>query len=90
MLDTDSFEENGPCDAQLMSDGFVVYQEELEKVHYLNPSASAIFELARSGVTVAEMAAYLKETHDLPEAPLEDVKTCAADLVDKGLLKLCS
>jgi len=90
MLDTDCFEENGKCDAQLMSDGFVVYQEDVEKVHYLNPSASTLFELARSGVSVAEMAGYLQETHQLDAAPMDDVKTCLADLVEKGILKPCN
>jgi len=89
MLETDRFEENGPCDAQLMSDGFVIYQEDVEKVHYLNPSASSIFELARSGITISEMADYLKETHQLADPPLDDVKRCLADLVDKGLIKPC-
>jgi len=90
MLDTDCFEENGACDTQLMSDGFVVYQEDVEKVHYLNPSASTVFELARSNVSVAEMAGYLKETHNLDVAPMDEVKTCLTDLLEKGLLKPCS
>lgn len=90
MLDTDRFEEVGTCDAQLMSDGYVIYQEDAEKVHYLNPSASTVFELARGGITVGEIGAYLQETHQLPQPPKDEVMTCLKDLIEKGLIKPCS
>ena len=41
-------------------DGYVIYQVRRDRVHFLNPSAVAVFELCSEGVAVPEIVRYLE------------------------------
>ena len=77
------------CEVSHMPDGFVVYQVEKEKVHYLNPTAAMIYELAGTKLTASGIAAYLQKTYSLPEPPTSEVTDCIDTLVSQGLIELC-
>jgi hypothetical protein len=77
------------CETSHMPDGFVIYQSEKEKVHYLNPTASMIYELCGTKLTVSGIAAYLQETFALAEPPLTEVADCIDTLVTQGLIERC-
>jgi hypothetical protein len=77
------------CEVSHMPDGFVVYQAKEEKVHYLNPTASMIYELCGSKLTVAGIAAYLQKSFSLPEPPMAEVVHCIDTLVAQRLIELC-
>ena len=66
-----------------------VYQPENEKVHYLNPTASIVFELCGAGQTKSAIASYLQQTFSLDELPLGLVDECIADLLKQELITLC-
>ncbi len=72
-----------------MPDGYVVYQAERDKVHYLNPSASMIFELCTETTTVAAITAYLQETYALAAPPTGEVHACLEELTAQGIIRPC-
>jgi len=74
---------------KLMPDGYVIYQQDNEQVHYLNPTASMVLELCRARLTAEEISQYVGSKFDLAEMPLSEVEDCLRDLIDKGLIKTC-
>jgi hypothetical protein len=71
-------------------DGYVVYDEGRETVHFLNLTAAAVLELCDGRRDLEAIAALLKEMFDLPSSPRADVETCLASLVSQGLVAPCS
>ncbi len=67
----------------------VVYHAEQDKVHYLNPSASMIFELCTETTTVAAITAYLQETYALAAPPTGEVHACLEELTAQGIIRPC-
>ncbi len=72
-----------------MPDGYVIYQSDREKVHYLNPSAAMVFELCGMGKSVPEIVAFLQSEFALPEAPTADVERCIDELGSAELILPC-
>jgi hypothetical protein len=68
------------------ADGFMVYAEKQNRVHYLNHTAALVLELCNGEVTVDEMVDYIKEAYDLPDAPAKEVKECLATLRKEKLI----
>jgi len=67
-------------------DGYIIYEPEKDRVHYLNSSAAAILELcngANSSVAIAEL---LQQAYQLPEPPFEMVQGVLTQMKDEGLL----
>lgn len=77
------------AEVQHMPDGYVVYQEDRDKVHYLNPVAAMIYELCSSNQSISSISAYLQSAFSLADAPTQAVIDCVANLVDEGLIKKC-
>lgn len=67
-------------------DGTMIYQASRERVHYLNPTATIVFQLCEEGKTVAEIEQFIADSFDLAEAPTESVQTCVKSLIDEGLV----
>jgi hypothetical protein len=55
-------------------------------VHYLNPSASLVFELCTGEHTEEEIEALVGAAWDLPEPPREEVQACLAQLRTEGVV----
>ena len=72
-----------------MPDGYVVYQAERDKVHYLNPSAAMIFELCGETTTIDAITSYLQEAFTLSTPPAGDVLACLEELVAEGIIRRC-
>lgn len=72
-----------------MPDGYVVYQAERDKVHYLNPSAAMIFELCGETTTVDAITEYLQEAYTLSAPPASEVRACLDELVAEGIILPC-
>jgi len=77
------------CEVNHMPDGFVVYQEEQEKVHYLNPTAAIVYVLCGEQQIMEAIADYLQSTFSLPEPPLDSVQECVDNLLKEGLIEPC-
>lgn len=67
-------------------DGAVLYQNERERVHFLNPTALVVFELCSLGKSTGEIDTFIADAFDLPDAPTAAVHECLASLVDEGLV----
>lgn len=83
------YSQTSGCEVSVMPDGLVIYQIEHEKVHYLNPTASIIYELCEGKRSLESIAAYLKEAFSLPVLPLAEVEGCIQQLVAERLIQPC-
>ena len=86
MLDSDAPRRAEGLEVHESRDGLIVYAVQLDEVHYLNPSAALIYELADGSRTLTEMAAVVGAAFELPAPPLDDVRSTVSDFVSKGLL----
>lgn len=84
-----TFRQTSGCEVSQMSDGVVIYQTEKERVHYLNPTASVIYDLCGEGQSVKAIAAYLMDAFSLLEPPREEVTQCIGQLLTEGLISRC-
>jgi hypothetical protein len=67
-------------------DGAMVYQNDRERVHYLNPTALVVYELCGLNKTTEEIETFLGDAFDLSETPAEAVRHCLASLLEEGLI----
>ena len=77
-------------DCNEVPDGYVIYDEAHEKVHFLNPTAAAVLELCDGERDLNAIAAALQDAFDLPASPTADVAACFASLLSQGLVRPCS
>jgi len=68
-------------------DGYVIYQPELDRVHYLNHSAILILELSTGSNSAADIAGFIQEAYGLPEPPVAMVRETIAKLSEQKLLE---
>ena len=67
-------------------DGAMVYQNERERVHFLNPTALIVFELCAMDKTTAEIETFVADAFGLATAPTAEVQDCLVSLLDEGLV----
>lgn len=70
--------------------GFMVYQAEKNRVHYLNHTAVLILELCSGRNSIAKIAEAVQKIYALPEAPTEEVREMINRMADEALLKFIS
>jgi len=68
-----------------VEDGFVVYQPDRARVHYLNPTANLILELCDGDLTAAQIADLIAQAFELAEPPVQEVEEALATLQAEGL-----
>jgi Coenzyme PQQ synthesis protein D (PqqD) len=66
-------------------DGFVVYQPDRARVHYLNPTANLILELCDGSLTAPQIAGLVGEAFGLAAPPTQEVLEALATLQAEGL-----
>jgi hypothetical protein len=84
------YEKIESLDCHEVPDGYVVYDEAHEKVHFLNLTAAAVLELCDGERDLNTIAAVLQDAFDLPASPTADVAACFTSLLSQGLVRLCS
>jgi PqqD family protein of HPr-rel-A system len=67
-------------------DGYVVYDAQDGKLHYLNATAALLLEACDGNTTARELCGLLAEAFGLDAAPMEEVEDCLARLLAEGLL----
>jgi len=67
-------------------DGAMVYQNERERVHFLNPTALIVFELCAMDKTTAEIETFIADAFGLQATPTAAVHECLVSLLDEGLV----
>lgn len=70
-----------------VADGYIVYQPERDRVHYLNHISVVILELCTGSVRAGEIPSFLKDAYDLPESPTAEVEQCLTKLLEEEILK---
>lgn len=73
-------------EAHEVEDGLVVYHSGTQRVHYLNPVASVVFELCSGDHTDDEIVTLVGEAWGLPEPPDAEVRQCLAQLREEGVI----
>jgi hypothetical protein len=68
-----------------VEDGFVIYQPDRDRVHYLNPTANLILELCDGSLTATQIAELLAQTFDMAVPPDQEVDEALAKLEAEGL-----
>lgn len=74
-------------DINEVEDGYVIYQKEKDKVHYLNKTAVLILESCTGKNSAADIGTIVKEAYGLSEIPEKEVKDCLKSLSEEGLIK---
>ncbi|GJM15789.1 MAG: hypothetical protein DHS20C13_11160 [Thermodesulfobacteriota bacterium] len=74
-------------DINEVEDGYVIYQKETDKVHYLNKTAVLVLESCTGGNTIANIGTIVKNAYELPEVPEKEVADCLDTLFQEGLIK---
>lgn len=67
--------------------GFIVFQPEVERVHYLNHSAVLVLELCTGQNSARDIATLVQEPYSLPSPPYQAVEETVASLGALGLLE---
>ncbi len=67
-------------------DGFIVYQPEFDRVHFLNATAVLILELCNGKNSEQQIVDLIEEAYNLKEKPAEMVSETLAKMKDDGLL----
>ena len=73
-------------DINPVEDGYVIYQHEKGKVHYLNHTAVLILELCTGNNSVETIIQLILETFDLAETAKQGVKDCLTSLEKEGII----
>ncbi len=74
-------------DISEVEDGYVIYQSEKDKVHYLNKTAVLVLEACTGKNSAADITAIVKQAYQLPEDPVKEVADCLKTLTEEGLVK---
>jgi hypothetical protein len=69
-----------------VSDGYVIYDPNRDRVHYLNQTAVLLLELCNGQVTAGDLPGLIQEAYDLAEPPEQEVARCLQTLFDEGLV----
>ena len=69
-----------------VADGLVIYQRRPERVHYLNRTASLVFELCTGEHSPEDIARLLGLAFALVEPPSDEVRTCLEQLRSLGVV----
>ena len=67
-------------------DGYIIYQPDQDRVHYLNPTAVFILELSNGRNSVDEIVQLLQQAYGLGESPEKVVHEAIAQMKAEGLL----
>jgi len=70
-----------------VADGYIVYQTERDRIHYLNHTAVLVLELCNGSVRAADIPVLVQQAYDLPEAPTAEVAECLNHLAAEGLIE---
>jgi hypothetical protein len=68
-----------------VEDGFVIYQPDRDRVHYLNPTANLILELCDGSLTAEQIADLIAQTFEMAAPPSQEVEEALAKLEAEGL-----
>jgi len=69
------------------ADGYIVYDERRDRVHYLNHTAALVLEFCTGENSAGEIVRMLQAAYELPEPPEAETEDCLAHLRTEGLVR---
>lgn len=70
-----------------VADGYIVYQTDRDRIHYLNATAAIVLELCNGRNAAGEMPELMRLAFDLTEPPVDAVVACLETLANEGLIR---
>ncbi|MDR3469697.1 MAG: PqqD family peptide modification chaperone [Xanthobacteraceae bacterium] len=67
-------------------DGYIVYQSDRDRVHYLNKTAAIIFEFCNGAHAIDEIVARVAAAFELGAAAHDEIRTGLDSLLREGLI----
>ena len=68
-------------------EGYIIYQPEFDRVHFLNATAVLILELCNGQNSEEQIVKLIEEAYGLKENPAQLVSETLAQMTAEGLLK---
>ncbi len=69
-----------------VADGYIIYQRDRDRVHYLNQTAVIVLALCTGKNCATEMPELLRSAFGLASAPVAETRDCLERLVEEGLI----
>jgi hypothetical protein len=69
-----------------VADGYIVYQPDRDRVHYLNQTGAILLALCNGTNSAAELPELLRLAFDLSAPPVMEVRDCLELLIGEGLI----
>lgn len=73
-------------DVNEVPDGYVIYQTEADRVHYLNKTAAIVFELCDGARGADDIAARVSKMFELDGTVDGEIEACVQSLLKEGLV----
>ncbi len=73
-------------DVNEVPDGYVIYQTEHDRVHYLNKTAAIVFELCDGARGADDIVARVTNLIELEGAENGEIQACIQSLLKEGLV----
>ncbi len=70
-----------------VEDGYVVYQAQKDRVHYLNHTAVIVLESCTGKNSEDEIATIVHQAFGLDQSPQQEVKNCIASMRKEGIIQ---
>jgi len=68
-------------------EGYVIYEERNDRVHYLNPVAALIYELCNGDASTESITEMVQQSFDLVDTPAAEVTKALEQMKDEGLIQ---
>lgn len=68
-------------------EGYVIYEEENDRVHYLNPVAALIYELCNGENSTESIIELVQQSFDLVDTPAAEVTKALEQMKSEGLIQ---
>jgi len=70
-----------------VTDGYIIYQADRDRVHYLNQTAALVFELCNGRNALDDLVGLVRQAWQLASPPVEEVTECLDALRQAGLIR---
>jgi Coenzyme PQQ synthesis protein D (PqqD) len=73
-------------DIEETDEGYIIYEPDRDRVHFLNSTAALILELCNGMNSIDGIAGLVQETFHLADPPTQAVQEVLTQMKDEGLL----
>jgi hypothetical protein len=73
-------------DVNEVPDGYVIYQTEADRVHYLNKTAAIVFELCDGARGTGDIVARVSKMFEVEGNADDEIEACVQSLLKEGLV----